>query len=456
LSQPGLRSHVAGIHSSGTTSDCLLRRIRWAVAAAVAALGVLGIVRLSFVTGLRRRVTIDGPSMAPAFCGAHHELPCGDCGFEFRCDAEHVPPDRRAVCPNCGYADNSLETAPPLPADRVLIDGWPLLWGQPQRGETMAIQVPPENGELAVKRLAAWPHEQLAIRDGNLYDDERIIRKTLSQLHAVRLLVHDNDFQPRKTSGLPPRWRGASENSHWNEAGTGFRIEPSVAAVTTYDWLQYEHWPCTADQRLRGVGTPIMDNDSYNQGETNRPLNAVSDAMLSCRLRAVGTGRFALAASDGDVQFEVEIEPRKRVVLRSRGQRLVDRLLSTDFSRRAIKVEFGLCDQQVLLAIGGRTVLRFDYERPAGSRPEVLEPLAIGAAGMGLDISQLRVWRDVHYLDPQGLPRPWKASGPLAPDEFAMLGDNQPVSIDSRHWEEAGVPRRALVGHVYRPFWMAQ
>ncbi|HMC11529.1 MAG TPA: S26 family signal peptidase, partial [Pirellulaceae bacterium] len=107
-------------------------------------------------------------------------------------------------------------------------------------------------------------------------------------------------------------------------------------------------------------------------------------------------------------------------------------------------------------AVDGQTIVCYEYERPAAARPEVIHPLAIGAARETLDLTKLCVWRDVYYLDPQGLLRRWAVTAPLAADEFALLGDNQPVSIDSRNWGPPGVSWQAIVGRVYRPFWTAQ
>src|SRR5689334_3913898 len=87
---------------------------------------ILAVVRLSCIDGLLRRVTIDGPSMAPTLCGLHYSVSCGDCGFLFDCDAEHLPTDGRAACPNCGYTANSLDEANFKAAGQVLIDRWPL------------------------------------------------------------------------------------------------------------------------------------------------------------------------------------------------------------------------------------------------------------------------------------------------------------------------------------------
>jgi hypothetical protein len=223
--------------------------------------------------------------------------------------------------------------------------------------------------------------------------------------------------------------------------------------METCDWLQYEHWPCTADPRSRGVASPVLDNDTFNQGETQRSLNAVRDVLVSCRLRATGPGRLSLVAVDGQQRFEIYIQPQGRVVLRRGGETAVDLPATADFARRAHDIEFGLCDQQVLLAVGGRTIIRYAYDRPAGEPSEPLHPLAIGSCGIGLTIDKLSVWRDDYYLDPQGLPRRWAFESPLPPHHVALLGDNQPVSIDSRHWQPPGIAERLVLGRVDRPFW---
>jgi hypothetical protein len=69
-----------------------------------------------------------------------------------------------------------------------------------------------------------------------------------------------------------------------------------------------------------------------------------------------------------------------------------------------------------------------------------------------MQVQQLRVWRDIYYLDDRGLAGRWERDQPLADDELAVLGDNQPVSIDSRHWDRPGVARSSLIGLVYKPF----
>ena len=60
--------------------------------------------------------------MAETLCGPHYSVRCADCGIEFRCGVEFPPVDELAVCPNCGYPENQVDTASIVPGERVVID----------------------------------------------------------------------------------------------------------------------------------------------------------------------------------------------------------------------------------------------------------------------------------------------------------------------------------------------
>ena len=300
------------------------------------------------------------------------------------------------------------------------------------------------------------PGERLVVQGGDLYAGDQIIRKTPDQWHDVRLLVHDNDYQPVKTAGFRQRWRPIESASGWKPTGGGFRIEPSIADRSRFDWLEYEHWACTANEQARGVAAPITDNDPYNQGETRRRQSGqrrddyLPTADMGSRAARASRHRWRSAVRDS------KLSRAGGLSLDSAGQTLVERPLTTEFSRHAVDLEFGLLDQQVLLLADGRTLLRFEYERLPQARAGPLHPLAIGSRGIGLQVEQLRVWRDVYYLDAQGLARRWQMASSLGTGEFAVLGDNQPVSIDSRHWGQGSLSSRLIMGRVNRPFWASQ
>lgn len=425
--------------------------LQWGVAGVLAALTALIVVRLAMVDGLLRSVTIDGPSMAPQFVGANYRVTCGDCRFVFRCDAMNVPSSGLAVCPNCGYRENPLTADSLQPGEQVLIDRWKHLGREPKRGEVVAARLTSSPGELVVKRVAALPGERLEIRGGDLYIDGQIVRKSITELREVRVLIHDHAFSPQKTPDLPPRWQAANSPSKWERQG---RLLAITATGENFDWLEYHHWRCTESSAPRTQAVPILDNDSFNQN-LSRQLNPVTDVLLTCRVQATGAGQLALVVMDGNERFEIRIEPiGKRIKLLQNDREISEQPLGVNLSRHLTTVEFGLCDQQVLLAVAGRSVFRQPYERQGAPQSDVLNPLVIGARDVTATISDLQIWRDLYYMEPLDTPRPWQADQPLASGQFALLGDNPPASDDFRRWPGGGgVSQSDILGPVSRPFW---
>jgi len=255
---------------------------------------------------------------------------------------------------------------------------------------------------------------------------------------------------------VPKRWQNANGETGWHPALTGYHCQPTEGKQI--DWLEYSHHQMFG-WHSRTRQSPVLDLDSYNPSQT-RLLNTVPDVLLSCRLRILGrgAGQLALAAIDGDQRFEAVIDPAKQsaelVAVDREGKReVVDReeRLLLDIGQRGATIEFGLCDQQVILRVAGRQFFRHKYQRTGGKR-DVYHPLAIGSQGLELVVDELRVWRDIYYLAPDGTGHDWKMSPEPDPKSFAMLGDDTSVSIDSRHWA-SGAFTRSVRGVVYRPFW---
>lgn len=452
---------VLQIHS--TRSLRPRRRLRRAIESGVCLL----IAALLIGAWHVERFEVPSGSMAPTLLGRHRRLKCRDCGHEFDCGADEDAMDgKRAVCPNCGYAGQELASAPALRGDRVLAHRAAFELRPPRRWELAAFRSPLAGSQIFVKRVAGLPNETIVIRDGDVYANGAIQRKTLAEQLAVAILVHDANSRPTRTIGLPPRWQGEPEATRWQHAGGRFVYPPIERAASRgdeppeIDWLAYRHWrrrpglPDEADE------APITDVCGYNQTRPVVRSYPVRDLLVSCRLRVSGAGSLAWFATDGQAQFLLELFPaERRAELRRDGALVASAEELPDLAGREAALVLSLFDQQALLALDGKTILVHSY-RPDGSpfRP-TSRPLAVGSRGLGIELRDVRLYRDVYYTPPAGGAGRAPGSGVvqycLGADEYFMLGDNSPVSADSRSWfTHPAVSRELLVGKpflVYLP-----
>jgi len=147
----------------------------------------------------------------------------------------------------------------------------------------------------------------------------------------------------------------------------------------------------------------------------------------------LGGGDLLLRASDGRTIFQLDIKPETGQILLQRDGREVASTHGTKpFAARQVELILSTFDRQLLLAVDGRVELCHEYEPAAGPLRAVARPLAIGDRDLEVDIQRLTVYRDVYYTPPTQ--SKGATARQLGPDEYFVLGDNSPVSMDSRDW----------------------
>ena len=435
------------------------------------------LVRTRLVQGIVLPVRVTGGSMALALPGRHFEGDCGDCGYGFRFGVESPPRDGFAVCPNCGFQANDVGPRPPTPGQRVLIDRISWRANGPRRWQAVAIRRSGGEPHLAVKRVVGLPGERIAVRGGEIYANDRMVRKSLDEFRHVALLVHDNQYRPQLKTGLPRRWSPQQDGSGWRESAAGdleFRLpgesdsssSPTGGAGGLLDWMAYHHWPGLPPPARRVQESRVLDNYGYNQA-LSRSLNEVDDLMLQVRLTMRGPGRVAFRGGAASKAWEVRLDlggrrtasgaysvpaGDSRITVGCQGRQVREAVPSAVDWQTPRWLELATVDGRLLVAVDGQTVLSYvlPTSRPDGRKtPSEVPPLAIGVAEAEVSVSYLRIYRDLYYLHPYGTATAWSMDDRLGADEIFVVGDNCPVSRDSRNWPHEGVKLRDVLGYVW-------
>ena len=193
---------------------------------------------------------------------------------------------------------------------------------------------------------------------------------------------------------------------------------------------------------------PVSDSYGYNEPDPRHDV-AVPDLMLATRVKiGEGDGEVVVRMNDGQESFDCVLDAGAREIRLHQSNQpkpLRAARLHGDLAAEAIELEMSLIDRQVLVAVNGETafapwtLMPRDEEAPASR-----QPVRVGARGLAVQVDRLQLYRDVYYTN-KGSAKPFQ----LEDDEYYVLGDNSPLSYDSRSWPDGAVQEHLLVG---KPF----
>ncbi|MEZ6151038.1 MAG: S26 family signal peptidase [Pirellulaceae bacterium] len=408
-----------------------------------------------------QRYQVASSSMFPTLLGPTRQAKCAACQFEFPVAAETYRPELPTRCERCGGSCDVAAAVHPgqtAELEPLSFDG---LAGQDpahhlRRWDLIAFQEPP-SGSTQVKRVWGLPGETIELRDGELWVDGELLRKSLSELRRLAVPVYD---LKHSTSGL--WWL-----STMDEASQPARLSLKPGQIVRFQFCRPAPiHPSEVPAERWLEASPMVDSYSINQG-LSTALHAVDDCLLSLRLSQ---------PLHGELAIEMHLHERViRVVLESAGEPLESRLSSpvndaepTSDTDQAVatwrivgqmQIDVGRCDGRLLLEsdLQSRVIEADELElafsaapnAPSTDTPWGSHELFRLDASVPLDITQLQLSRDL-YLAPatHGSPNHESSntpSGSLA--GYYVLGDNLPVSLDSRQ-QFGRIPPSQVLGRI--------
>jgi signal peptidase I len=468
------------------------------------------------------------------------------------------------TCPMCRFTadlgqDNPQhKDYPPYSGDRILVTKFIYQFHEPRRWDVIVFKYPDDPTTNYIKRLTGLPGEKIIIHRGNLWIENRDGTKAIARKDSPRKLlamlqpVFDNDFAPKiVASGLPARWQqdpaGTAAGEWTSPDGKSFQTDGSGTGET---WIRYQHrvpsyaqWQkIVGDVRERGavpgqLNVPsqlISDFYAYNTGNpkhgawtdpglgpapdpSSLGLHWVGDIAVDCSVESRSdSGLVVLELVRGGRRFQCRInlaDGKATLGISGAGAEMFQPAGPTAvIGRGAHHVVFANVDDQVRLLVDGSEVAfdaptTYDSESLGTHIPQAadLSPVGVAVKGAALQVSHLKVLRDIYYIaDKQagsadraligqflarGDQRPpltdyrhdipdlsnpahWEtafgddnmntigfqlaAPDPKHPDgdQFLVLGDNSPQSKDSRLWgERYWVARQMLIGEALFIYW---
>lgn len=378
-----------------------------------------------------------------------------------------------------------------------------------RRNPQGGFEVDSGNG-LNDSRPGAEPLEVKAVH-GALRGKYEILRKPPGVLLAEARIVYDAD-KPAKDMKEIPRWQPDAV-AMWKPIGNGFALQGQGGAATS--WLRYHHLLRTNRRRppsgVNGAETVrhqlITDVMGYNSGRFSedpfgfKPTgpdnyrgagdNWVSDLTLEVKIAATGdNGFFVCELSKGSDRFQARFDGASGdctlVRLRGKGENVELAKMATSFRADGKKrhIRFANVDRNLVVWVDGNLPFGNGVNYPApdtvGPSANDLEPASFGGQGLGLEISNIKLWRDSYYTSRDNpsspdhdvsdwtVPLDWTPDRPLphtlreiqwlpvrilrVPEgHYLCLGDNSANSSDSRSW--GTVPRRLLLGRALLVYW---
>lgn len=430
-------------------------------------------------------------SMADTLMGAHFQLRCPQCGYQYefgftpreyglnddRIPNRPVPPVTTTRCPSCGYhtpANSEAMATPVANGDRILVFKCLYQFVDPQRWDVIVFKNPDNPKENYIKRLLGLPGETIEIIDGDIYIDGQIARKPDQVQKELWMPICNNDYRP-----VNPNLNRAFNNHQWQPP---FNFGASSWKIGDSDPTQLVLDSDAGRLQTLTYGAPSANDFTvayaYNELRLQRRAPECSDLMMQFYVEPSSLdGQIGIALNKYGVEYRAWIDLAGEMALATVDGQQHTILKQTSIRRpkagQAVLMKFAVVDHQLLFAFGSDEI-KIDL----GRAPDALERgsehspnAAIFGAGK-LTLSHVALYRDIYYTDGSETQISRKlraiAGNPftLGTDEFFALGDNSPNSSDGRYWPppteatkgteppRAGVvPRYYLVGKALFVYW---
>ncbi len=431
----------------------------------------------------RERFQVASSSMAPRLLGPHFVDVCQDCGHRGVSAVEAFDANIPTRCFACGAVSvvdsqasvgdlveivHNVSDAPVARFAVVVYESTQEKTHRVERAQriesasaTKHWTSHPSENHRVLKRVWALPGERIALRDGEAWIDGRQLRKTVQEMAAVSIAI----------GRLP-----ADARSHWWVCDSGNNL-PIPLEQKTIDGrcdllvgqrLEFRYARPSRNPLLHAlVPSPLVDDYPCNQNNT-AALHAVSDYLVAMEVAEPASSVWSLQLRWNGEPITIKISsadaasPSVDVQADTSGNGSQIALSVSIPAARFLVA--AICDGRLLVstetgnwrfALGAKSVS--STAKPV-SGPEDLErveteqlqqPLALIETENALSIKRMLVARDLWLGPREDRATEWtEPKGKNAEDGYFVLGDNLPLSLDSRDLSISRIAPKRIIGRL--------
>jgi signal peptidase I len=277
-------------------------------------LAIAFVLALLFKAFIAEAFVIPTGSMAPTLMGAHKDVKCTECGFQYQCGASNEYSETGekqnefvfgTVCPLCrkpqilDLSGNSNHQT--FSGDRILVSKLAYALGSPQRWHVFVFKHLEDARLNYIKRCIGRPDETVRIQHGDIFIDPpaargskkeainrqnadgfEIARKPPHVISSMLQPIYDSAYVAKRLvdAGVPDPWSGEAVDNgpnwvvpNWNVEGTNAIWSAKIEQAPEKGWkqLRFRH----------RVLDPIQWDAIVSEGKLPMPIPPDSYRLVS-------------------------------------------------------------------------------------------------------------------------------------------------------------------------------
>ena len=362
-------------------------------------------VRTWLLLGVFEPLRVESSSMVPAFYGPRHVLSCVDCGVTFQCGCDGPESKSFLTCPECGFAENPIGSALRKNGDALLVDKWTFAFRNPKRFESVLFPSPETPGELTLKRIVGLPGERVSFQNGTMSIDGKILSRPLG-------------LSCNQTVGSPPGiWIDESDSSRYCLSYYPKSVTPHFKSLHKTVVSKKNE----SDTVFPPSGKSKTSDRAYNQLWTLSSENLENPRHWGVCFDISGMKDLRVLISNDNGTTELNLSQLKKCT-----------------------VTAAVVDCRIGLALDGKIVtnLPIDGGVRTENAPIVISCIRESQTNPLLKLKNVKIFNPSNVHAKNAAENEWI----VPPDHYFVLGDNYPISQDSRTWSDPFVHKGKIIG----------